>query len=154
MERLNWGRGAPPRHLLDIGVPPQILERWSRGEEEAGASKSLHATTSSTTAGRDGKQIFPSILRRLWPFLQGRFSEKRSSPNNVMGLRCSFDESHRQPIFLLGGIPALAELIQVTLPYILKQPNLPEKMVSGVVGWLGNAHIGLCIGSRPIKGQR
>ena len=27
--------------------------------------------------------------------------------------RCSFDESHRQPIFLLGGIPALAELIQV-----------------------------------------
>merc|ERR1719210_2596883 len=26
--------------------------------------------------------------------------------------RCSFDESHRQPIFLLGGIPALAELIQ------------------------------------------
>ncbi len=27
--------------------------------------------------------------------------------------RCSFDESHRQPIFLLGGIPALAEIIQV-----------------------------------------
>jgi len=27
--------------------------------------------------------------------------------------RCSFDESHRQPIFLLGGIPALAELMQV-----------------------------------------
>ena len=27
--------------------------------------------------------------------------------------RCSFDESHRQPIFNLGGIPALAELIQV-----------------------------------------
>ncbi|TRY69315.1 hypothetical protein TCAL_09734, partial [Tigriopus californicus] len=27
--------------------------------------------------------------------------------------RCSFDESHRQPISLLGGIPALAELIQV-----------------------------------------
>ena len=30
-------------------------------------------------------------------------------------LRCSFDESHRQPIFLLGGIPALAELIQVRM---------------------------------------
>jgi hypothetical protein len=29
--------------------------------------------------------------------------------------RCSFDESHRQPIFLLGGIPALAEIIQVPL---------------------------------------
>ena len=27
--------------------------------------------------------------------------------------RCSFDEAHRQPIFMLGGIPALAELIQV-----------------------------------------
>ena len=27
--------------------------------------------------------------------------------------RCSFDETHRQPIFTLGGIPALAELIQV-----------------------------------------
>lgn len=27
--------------------------------------------------------------------------------------RCSFDEAHRQPIFNLGGIPALAELIQV-----------------------------------------
>ena len=60
--------------------------------------------------------------------------EKRSSLNNVIGLRCSFDESHRQPIFLLGGIPALAELIQVTLPYILNQPNLPEKMVWR--GWL------------------
>ena len=29
--------------------------------------------------------------------------------------RCSFDEAHRQPIFMLGGIPALAELIQVCL---------------------------------------
>ena len=29
--------------------------------------------------------------------------------------RCSFDEQHRQPIFNLGGIPALAELIQVIL---------------------------------------
>ena len=28
--------------------------------------------------------------------------------------RCSFDEAHRQPIFMLGGINALAELIQVT----------------------------------------
>ena len=27
--------------------------------------------------------------------------------------RCSFDEAHRQPIFMLGGINALAELIQV-----------------------------------------
>ena len=27
--------------------------------------------------------------------------------------RCSFDEAHRQPIFNLGGIRALAELIQV-----------------------------------------
>ncbi|CAB4061798.1 APC [Lepeophtheirus salmonis] len=27
--------------------------------------------------------------------------------------RCSFDEGHRQPIFMLGGIPVLAELIQV-----------------------------------------
>ena len=27
--------------------------------------------------------------------------------------RCSFDEGHRQPIFLLGGIPAIAELIKV-----------------------------------------
>jgi hypothetical protein len=27
--------------------------------------------------------------------------------------RCSFDDSHRQPISFLGGIPALAELIQV-----------------------------------------
>ena len=33
--------------------------------------------------------------------------------NFVIFCRCSFDESHRQPIFLLGGIPALAELIQV-----------------------------------------
>ena len=30
--------------------------------------------------------------------------------------RCSFDESHRQPIASLGGIPALAELIQVGEP--------------------------------------
>ena len=29
--------------------------------------------------------------------------------------RCSFDEQHRQPIFNLGGIPALAELIQVSI---------------------------------------
>ena len=27
--------------------------------------------------------------------------------------RCSFDESHRQPIFMLGGVPAIAELIKV-----------------------------------------
>ena len=29
--------------------------------------------------------------------------------------RCSFDESHRQPIFLLGGVPAIAELIKVII---------------------------------------
>ena len=40
--------------------------------------------------------------------------------------RCSFDESHRQPIFLLGGIPALAELIQVWC-YALKMLNVAEK---------------------------
>ena len=28
--------------------------------------------------------------------------------------RCSFDESHRQPIFLLGGVPAIAELVKVS----------------------------------------
>jgi hypothetical protein len=40
--------------------------------------------------------------------------------------RCSFDESHRQPIFLLGGIPALAEIIQVplTLAEIIQIPLL------------------------------
>ena len=27
--------------------------------------------------------------------------------------KCSFDESHRQPISNLGGIPAIADLIQV-----------------------------------------
>lgn len=27
--------------------------------------------------------------------------------------RCSFNESHRQPIFLLGGIPAIADLVKV-----------------------------------------
>lgn len=32
--------------------------------------------------------------------------------------RCSFDEAHRQPIFMLGGIPALAELIQVCFMFI------------------------------------
>ena len=35
--------------------------------------------------------------------------------------RCSFDESHRQPIFLLGGIPALAEIIQVPLIILVTQ---------------------------------
>ena len=39
--------------------------------------------------------------------------------------RCSFDESHRQPIFNLGGIPALAELIQVR-----KKKNTKESLVS------------------------
>jgi hypothetical protein len=39
--------------------------------------------------------------------------------------RCSFDESHRQPIFLLGGIPALAEIIQVPL-IILVTKDLAE----------------------------
>ena len=30
--------------------------------------------------------------------------------------KCSFDESHRQPISNLGGIPAIADLIQVNRP--------------------------------------
>ena len=90
---------------------PQILERLRR-EEEEGGSRFLLATTSLTTAGKQGKQIFPSILRRPWRSLQGSFS-KWSFPFQTFLLRCSFDESHRQPIFLLGGIPALAELIQV-----------------------------------------
>ena len=29
--------------------------------------------------------------------------------------KCSFDENHRQPISNLGGIPAIADLIQVSL---------------------------------------
>jgi hypothetical protein len=37
--------------------------------------------------------------------------------------RWSFDESHRQPIFLLGGIPALAELIQVL--FLISQKMAP-----------------------------
>ena len=28
--------------------------------------------------------------------------------------RCSFEENHRQPILNLGGVPALAELVQVS----------------------------------------
>ena len=104
-----------PYTPFDIVISPQISERLRWGEGEG--SRSLPATTSSTTAGRLGKQIFPSILRRPWPSLQGRSSENRPHSNTVL-LRCSFDESHRQPIFLLGGIPALAELIQVTFPHI------------------------------------
>ena len=97
--------------LKILNMPsPQILERLRREEEEG--SRFLLATTSLTTAGKQGKQIFPSILRRPWRSLQGSFS-KWSFPFQIFLLRCSFDESHRQPIFLLGGIPALAELIQV-----------------------------------------
>ena len=39
--------------------------------------------------------------------------------------RCSFDEYLRQPIFLLGGIRAIAELIQVTLKKLKKTWDHP-----------------------------
>ena len=38
----------------------------------------------------------------------------------AMLTKCSFDESHRQPISLLGGIRALAEVLQV-----IKKSSLP-----------------------------
>ena len=41
--------------------------------------------------------------------------------------RCSFDESHRQPIFLLGGVPAIAELIKVSPDQRNQQNNIDLK---------------------------
>lgn len=39
--------------------------------------------------------------------------------------KCSFDESHRQPISNLGGIPAIADLIQVKIDrfHFMKQSS-------------------------------
>merc|ERR1719422_2277532 len=66
------------------------------------------------SSGGGGKQVFA-----CHNFLDySGEARKANIPINIeetMAIltRCSFDESHRQPIFLLGGIPALAELIQV-----------------------------------------
>ena len=141
--------------LKILNLPsPQISERLRL--EEEGGSRFLLATTSLTTAGKQGKQIFPSILRRPWRSLQGSFS-KWSFPFQTFLLRCSFDESHRQPIFLLGGIPALAELIQVTekkLIQVANQRNMEcdkncQNAINGpkMMIWSWVMHMGgLCIG--------
>ena len=134
--------------LKILNLPsPQILERL-RLEEEEGGSRFLLATTSLTTAGKQGKQIFPSILRRPWRSLQGSFS-KWSFPFQTFLLRCSFDESHRQPIFLLGGIPALAELIQVTDQRNIACDQNCQNAINGpkMMIWSWVMHMGgLCIG--------
>ena len=134
--------------LKILNLPsPQILERLRREEEEEG-SRFLLATTSLTTAGKQGKQIFPSILRRPWRSLQGSFS-KWSFPFQTFLLRCSFDESHRQPIFLLGGIPALAELIQVTDQRNMECDKNCQNAINGpkMMIWSWVMHMGgLCIG--------
>ena len=134
--------------LKILNLPsPQILERLRR-EEEEGGSRFLLATTSLTTAGKQGKQIFPSILRRPWRSLQGSFS-KWSFPFQTFLLRCSFDESHRQPIFLLGGIPALAELIQVTEKETWHVIKIAKNIINGpkMMIWSWVMHMGgLCIG--------
>ena len=121
---------------------------------EGEVSRFLLVTTSSTTAGRQGKQIFPSILRRPWPSLQGKekfskvFLNSLPTLSYTLVLRCSFDESHRQPIFLLGGIPALAELIQVTSTLTTWSEDDDEQ------GWLMQMGLcNICIGRGLIKGQ-
>ena len=45
----------------------------------------------------------------------GKFTMMNIEETMAVLTRCSFDESHRQPIFNLGGIRALAELIQVCI---------------------------------------
>ena len=131
---------------------------------EGEGSRFLLVTTSSTTAGRQGKLIFPSILRRPWPSLQGKEKFSKVFLNTIatlsytLILRCSFDESHRQPIFLLGGIPALAELIQVnslsitirtTFDSLVRRCSQDDDWGWAMERW----DYAICIGSGLIKGQ-
>ena len=70
---------------------------------------------------RDVKKVFTSKFQPS-PFTIMMFTKQVINIEESMAVltRCSFDESHRQPIFLLGGIPALAELIQVTPPALAR----------------------------------
>ena len=57
---------------------------------------------------------FPTTLDGgLDPTAATHWTEMNIEETMAVLTRCSFDEQHRQPIFNLGGIPALAELIQV-----------------------------------------
>ncbi len=87
----------------------------------------------------DGRQVEPTASETAWETLQipcvhfvnynsdcldfataasqqqldEQWTEMNIEETMAVLTRCSFDEAHRQPIFNLGGIPALAELIQV-----------------------------------------
>ena len=56
---------------------------------------------------------FTTLDGGLDPTAATHWTEMNIEETMAVLTRCSFDEQHRQPIFNLGGIPALAELIQV-----------------------------------------
>ena len=56
---------------------------------------------------------FTTLDGGLDPTAPTHWTEMNIEETMAVLTRCSFDEQHRQPIFNLGGIPALAELIQV-----------------------------------------
>ena len=58
---------------------------------------------------------FTTLDGGLDPTAATHWTEMNIEETMAVLTRCSFDEQHRQPIFNLGGIPALAELIQVKI---------------------------------------
>ena len=97
------------------GSPPASTTKV-RGGNFPASHKRKAATTTTTSTDRT---LLTS--RNFIHYSQDGFLTENGSlafPINIeetmaVLTRCSFDESHRQPISLLGGIPALAELIQV-----------------------------------------
>ena len=106
--------------FADIGSSASPSGTRARG----GSSSQQNKLAPSSSAASD-RTCLPS--RNFIHYSQDGFLTENGSlafPINIeetmaVLTRCSFDESHRQPISLLGGIPALAELIQVR--YIKKE---------------------------------